>query len=133
MYKIFDTSVWINYFNGIKDPGTDFLHQCLDKGQVCMIGIITLEVLQGIKNDSTYNAIKSHFKSLPSLPAPTFELYDGSAQLYRTLRKKGITIRKTNDCLIAHYCIFFDIELCHNDIDFDRIAENTSLKIWKPI
>jgi len=133
MFKIFDTSVWISYFNGVKDPRTDFLHECLDKGQVSMIGIIVLEVLQGIKADSAYNSIKSHFKNLPSLPAPTFELYDGSAQLYRNLRKKGITIRKANDCLIAYYCMYYDIELCHNDIDFDRIAENTSLKIWKPI
>lgn len=98
-----------------------------------MIGVIAQEVLQGIKIDSKYHSVKTHFKNLPALPAPTFELYDGSAQLYRVLRKKGITIRKPNDCLIAYYAIHFDIELCHSDIDFDHIAENTSLKIWKPI
>ncbi len=132
MYRIFDTSVWIGYFNGVKDHRTDFLDYCLENDQVCMIGVIAQEVLQGVKIDSKYYSIKSHFKNLPSLPAPTFELYDGSAQLYRLLRKRGITIRKANDYLIAHYCIHFDMELCHADFDFDQIAENTSLKIWKP-
>jgi predicted nucleic acid-binding protein len=54
----------------------------------------------------------------------------GAAKLYRNLRKKGITIRKPNDCLIAYYAITNDIELVHNDSDFDLIAENSTLKIW---
>jgi len=56
-----------------------------------------------------------------------------AAQLYRSLRKKGVTIRKANDCLIACYAIHFDIELCHNASDVDLIGKNSSLKIWKPI
>jgi len=133
MYRIFDTSVWIAYFNGIEDFRTNFLHYSLEYDQVCTIGVIVQEVLQGVKIDSKYFPIESHFKNLPSLPTPTFELYTGAAQLYRLLRKQGITISKPNDCLIAHYCIHFDIELCHNDIDFDKIATTCPLKIWKPI
>ena len=98
-----------------------------------MIGIIVQEVLQGVKSDSQYRDIKSHFYTLPSLPEPTFETYTTAAQLYRSLRKKGVTIRKANDCLIACYAIHFSLELCHNDSDFDLISENSSLKIWKPI
>lgn len=52
----------------------------------------------------------------------------GAADLYRTLRKKGVTIRKPNDCLIAHYAIFYDIPLLHNDIDFGQIAQHTPLR-----
>ncbi|TAG59706.1 MAG: hypothetical protein EAZ26_14390 [Runella slithyformis] len=55
-----------------------------------------------------------------------------AAQLYRGLRKKGVTIRKPNDCLIAYYALHFNIELCHNDVDFDLIAAHNNLKIWQP-
>jgi predicted nucleic acid-binding protein len=133
MFRIFDTTVWIDYFNGINDPKTDFLYQCIANDGVCMIGIIVQDVLQGIKHDGQYQEVKSHFGKMPLLPAPTFESYESAAQLYRSLRKKGVTIRKANDCLIASYAIHFDLELCHNDSDFDLIAANSSLKIWKPI
>ena len=98
-----------------------------------MVGVIAQEVLQGVKKDSEYLKIKSHFNKIPFLPAPTIQTYENAAQLYRSLRKKGLTIRKPNDCLIAYYAIHFDIELCHNDSDFDLIASESSLKIWKPI
>lgn len=52
-----------------------------------------------------------------------------AATLYRMLRKKGVTIRKPNDCLIAHYAIFYDIPVLHSDVDFDQIAPYTSLRI----
>ena len=70
--------------------------------------------------------------SLPFLDQNTLYFYTAAAQLYRQLRKKGVTIRKPNDCLIAAYALHFDLELCHNDVDFDQIAAHTDLKIWKP-
>lgn len=133
MYRIFDTTIWVDYFNGVINSKTNFLAHCLLNDNVCMVGVIIQEVLQGVKNDSMYLNIKNHIQYLPLLPASTFETYESSAQLYRSLRKKGLTIRKPNDCLIAYYAIHFDIELCHNDSDFDLIAKNSSLKIWKPI
>jgi len=133
MYKLFDTTIWIDYFKGNNTPETNFLFQCLANGKICIAGVIIQEVLQGIRNDTQYLQIKNHFHNLPLLPAPTFETYEAAAQLYRSLRKKGVTIRKANDCLIAAYAIHFDIELCHNDSDFDLITENSALKIWKPI
>ncbi|REA55688.1 PIN domain nuclease [Dyadobacter luteus] len=132
MYRIFDTTIWIDYFHGIINPKTDLLANSLRNDSVCMVGVIVQEVLQGIKNDAMYHRIKGHIEHLPLLPAPDFNTYDSAAQLYRSLRKKGLTIRKPNDCLIAYYAIHFDLELCHNDSDFNIIASGSQLKIWKP-
>ncbi len=52
-----------------------------------------------------------------------------AAQLYRTLRKKGVTIRKPNDCLIAQYALFYDLPILHNDSDFTQIALYTALRV----
>ncbi len=132
MFKIFDSTIWIDFFNGIVSPETNFLYECLANDRVCMVGVIVQEVLQGIRNDNHFNEVKKHLGKLPMLPPTKFENYESAAQLYRSLRKKGVTIRKANDCLIAAHAIHFDFELCHNDSDFELIASNSSLKIWKP-
>ena len=53
-----------------------------------------------------------------------------AVDLYRHLRKKGITIRKSIDCLIASYAIITDMYLLHNDKDFTQIASESKLKIY---
>lgn len=46
------------------------------------------------------------------LELDTVEAAIGAADLYRALRKKGITIRKSNDCLIAYYAIAHNVLFC---------------------
>jgi len=41
-----------------------------------------------------------------------------AAENYRKLRKKGITVRKTADIIIATFCIEEKIPLLHSDKDF---------------
>lgn len=67
---------------------------------------------------------------LPCLHLPPIKAAVSAANLYRTLRKKGVTIRKPNDCLIACYAIQHGVDLCYNDRDFDLIAQHSSLKIF---
>ena len=94
---------------------------------------ILQEVLQGVREDKLFGQVKANLISLPVLKLDPVEVDTsqaiGAAELYRSLRKKGITIRKPNDCLIAYYAIFYDIPVLHNDIDFDQIALHTSLRI----
>ncbi|GAB2796706.1 PIN domain nuclease [Rhabdobacter roseus] len=132
MLKIFDSTIWIDYFRGIQNDKTDHLAFCIDQNSVAMLGVIVQEVLQGVKNDTQYELIKDNLLHLPALPDPTVETYAEAAQLYRSLRKKGLTIRKPNDCLIAYYALHFGVELCHNDSDFELMAAHTQLRIWKP-
>jgi len=53
-----------------------------------------------------------------------------AASLYRTARAKGVTIRKTLDCLIAAPCVRTGAPLLHSDADFDRLASCSSLRIF---
>ena len=132
-YRLFDTSVWIDFRNGIKSGQTDLLTESLKANKVCYCPIIIQEFLQGIRIDRDFYQYEEDFKGLNPLILDPYFAASSAAQIYRSIRKRGVTIRKPNDCLIAFYAIHFDLELCHNDIDFDHIAVNTSLKIWKPI
>ena len=55
-----------------------------------------------------------------------------SAQNYRTLRKKGVTVRKTIDVVIGTFCIIEDLPLLHDDRDFDPMTTHFSLKTQSP-
>lgn len=129
--KIVDTSIWINYFNSVKDENSDALSQLIDSDRVILLPVIVQEILQGIRNDKIFEVITElllsfHFIEHEPVPASI-----EAASLYRFLRQKGVTIRKPNDCLIASICINKRISLFHNDKDFDNIAKYTNLKIYK--
>ena len=51
-----------------------------------------------------------------------------AAEIYRSLRKKGLTIRKPVDCMIASVAVEHDLLLLHNDRDFDQIVKRSALK-----
>lgn len=129
---IIDTSVWIDYLNAMPTYKTDLADKLLDQRSVIILPIILQEILQGIKDRQMFDTIKKSLLSLNFLQYNSIEAAIGAASLYRFLKRKGITIRKPNDCLIGVICINNNIPLLHNDKDFDNIAKHTSLKIYKP-
>jgi len=127
-----DTTVWIDFFAGRPRPHVAALEQFLRTGEdICICGIVLAEVLQGIRSDSEYTKTKDYFESLVFLPM-THDTFLRSSQMYRALRKKGITIRTPLDCMIASVAIEHRVPLLHNDRDFDKIANHTNLEVMKP-
>jgi predicted nucleic acid-binding protein len=127
-----DTTVWIDFFAGSPRPHVANLEQLLRTGEdICICGIVLAEVLQGIRSDSKYAKTKGYFQSLVFLPM-THATFLRSSQMYRTLRKKGVTIRAPLDCMIASVAIEHRVPLLHNDRDFDKIARHTNLPVVKP-
>ena len=129
--KIVDTSVWIDYFNAVIDERTDTTEELVKGNKILMLPVIIQEVLQGIRSQKLFELIKYVFLSQQYVSYNQIEIAISAAALYRDLKGRGITIRKPNDCLIAAICIKHNIEVLHNDKDFDNIAKYTSLKIYK--
>lgn len=90
-----------------------------------------MEILQGIKDNKQYTEIKEYLLAFPVLKAIPIKTYTHAAEIYRLCRKKGYTIRKPLDCLISAIAVENHAVLLHNDADFERIAKNISLKIYK--
>ena len=125
-----DTSVWIDFFNNKKTTNVDMLSSyILNDHTVLLTPIILQEILQGIKNDGDYKRIKEIILNFDTLELNPIDAAIAAAELYRTLRKKGCTIRKSNDCLIAYYAIYFKVPLLQNDSDFKQIAKFSELKL----
>ena len=129
---IFDTSVWIDFLKNKRNSATDLLAEYIERNdQVLLVPTILQEILQGIRQDAQYNHIKDILSYFTVLQIPPVQAAIGAADLYRALRKKGLAIRKSNDCLIAYYAIVFSTALVHADSDFDLISKHSSLKTWR--
>ncbi len=127
---LFDTSVWINYLNKKDTPQVKILENLFAiRARVYINPTIIQEVLQGISDKKRFDVTHRLLMAQQILTLDAVEVAISAANLYRSLRQKGVTIRKANDCLIAAYAIHFKVEICHQDSDFDLIAEHSSLKI----
>ena len=127
-----DSSIWIDYFNGVETDETDFLDFSLGREQIFVGDLILAEVLQGFRSDKEFDAAHQALTKFPVLEMVNQSLAVQSALNYRTLRKKGITIRKTIDCLIATFCIENNLTLLHADRDFIPFATHLKLMVWQP-
>ncbi len=126
---LFDTSVWIDFLNKKTTPEANLLvHYIEEDKQVLLTPTILQEILQGIRDDFKYLQIKETLSYFTILELPHIQAAVGAAELYRYLRKKGVTIRKSNDCLIAYYALQFSCSMVYTDADFDQISKHMKLK-----
>lgn len=123
-----DSSVWIDYFNGKITPQTDWLDQILGVQLVATGELVLTEVLQGFRADSDYQQAKTLLLTLEQLPMLDNTIALRSADHFRTLRKRGITVRKTIDVLIATFCMERHLPLLFADKDFVPFCQYLGLK-----
>ena len=129
---LIDTSVWIDFLTDREIPNTDAVENLVsEREDICICGVVLSEVLQGIRKDKEYKKTKTILSELLFLPM-TKETFYLSADIYRTCRSRGITIRNSIDCMIAATCIQHEARLLHNDKDFDLIASQFDLSIYTP-
>lgn len=129
---IVDTSVWVDYFNDVKNLQTDYLDIILDKTPILIGDLILTEVLQGFRHDPDFEKVRRLLARFTQVNMVDTILAVQSARNYRFLRQKGITVRKTMDSLIATYCIENEHELLHNDGDFDGYEKHLGLRVIHP-
>ena len=124
-----DSSVWINYFNGIESDATNQLDIILGHEDVIMGDLIMAEVLQGFRDDKDFRKAKQLLTSFTVHNLLNEHIAIKSAENFRTLRKKGLTIRKTIDSIIATYCIENQTILLESDKDFEPFSKHLGLKL----
>ena len=123
-----DSSVWIDYFTGKDTPGTSRLDALLGDELVAMGDLMITEVLQGFRTDADYRRARKLLLSLIVLNVLDTQIALKSAVNFRALRKKGITVRKTIDAIIATYSIENGLALLHSDKDFQPFHDHLGLK-----
>lgn len=123
-----DSSVWIDFFNGKRTPESDLLESALGNVEIIIGDLIYMEVLQGFKIQKDFNTARRLLDLLEFQNLGGKDTVLLATDLFRTLRSKGITVRKTVDTLIAAFCIQAKIPLLHRDRDFDPFEKHCGLK-----
>ena len=122
-----DSGVWIDYFTGIDNKQTDTLNVTLGVQSVAAGDLILTEVLQGFRHDRDYRTAKALFDNVTIFDMLGRDMAIRSAENFRALRKKGITIRKTADVIIASFCIKQKLPLLFSDKDFKPFVKYLGL------
>lgn len=117
MPVLVDTSVWIDFFRGRATPQVTRLKEMLGQQEILLGDLILAEMLQGVQEHEVAR-IEKAFAAFQVAPLVGEAVARQSAANYRTLRSRGITVRKTIDCLIATWCIRNRTPLLHADRDF---------------
>ena len=126
---IVDTTVWVDYLRGSRNAESDWLNLEMDRQRLGITDIILCEVLQGISDDRTFARVHRELLTLQIFTTGGTEVAVAAARNFRFLRKKGHTIRKTVDCLIATFCLSEGHSLLHRDRDFDAFERFLGLTV----
>ncbi|HEX6974003.1 MAG TPA: PIN domain-containing protein [Vicinamibacterales bacterium] len=129
---VVDTTVWVDYFNGFQTPETDWLDFALERQRLAITPLILCEVLQGLRTERAAADVRTELLRLELLDGLTPEVAIAAAAGHRLLRRRGITVRKTIDLLIATFCIEAQHTLLHNDRDYDSFEQYLGLSVVHP-
>jgi predicted nucleic acid-binding protein len=124
--------VWIDFFGGAANDTTVWLDRELGRQPLALTDLILCEVLQGIREDTVFNQVRSNLLNFRVFSMGGRELAIAAAQNYRTLRRYGYTVRKTIDCWIATFCLENGHKLLHRDRDYDAFEKALGLRVIHP-
>ncbi len=125
---VVDSSVWIDYFNGVDSAASGQLDALLGVEPLAVGDLILTEVLQGFAHDAHYKTAKRLMTSLEVLEMLGSKMAIRSADNYRALRARGVTVRRTVDVIIATYCIEHELPLLFEDKDFLPFVRHLGLQ-----
>lgn len=124
-----DSSVWIDYFNGARTPQTDKLDGLLGREPLAVGDLILMEVLQGFDDNGDFRKARRLLTSLTVIPIGGADIAIAAAQNFRALRKRGVTVRKSIDTMIATRCIESGYDLLDSDRDFEPFVRHLGLRV----
>ena len=128
---LIDSSVWIDYFNGVDNAHTQMVSAIVGKVEIVVIDLVLTEVLQGFRLAKDFNATLQVLDSFHFETGGDKNTAIQAARNFMYLRSRGFTIRKTVDSLIATKCIISGFTLLHNDRDFVPFEQHLGLRTVK--
>ncbi len=129
---IVDTTVWIDYLGGISNNETVWLDRALPRERLGLTDLILSEVLQGIRDETAFERTREDLLRFRIFAAGGTDMAVEAATNYRTLRRRGFTVRRTIDCWIATFCLLSGHQLLHRDRDFDPFEQVLGLQVVHP-
>jgi predicted nucleic acid-binding protein len=122
-----DTSAWVEFLRDTGSPACQAVDDLL-AGDLATCDVVMMEVLAGAGDERHLVELRrllARATVVSMVPAD----YEEAAGLYRTCRRRGETVRRLTDCLIAAVTIRAGAQLLHAGVDFTVLARHTSLVV----
>jgi predicted nucleic acid-binding protein len=129
---IVDTSVWVDFLNGVTNPESEWLDLNLERERIGLTTMVLAEILLGLRDDREAALVQAQLAQCEIIDLLDAALAVEAAHHYRRLRVAGRTVRTTIDVLTATYCIREQHSLLHRDRDFDIFEERLGLNVIHP-
>lgn len=130
---VVDATVWIDFLEARGTAYDRHLTELLEgDASIALVDIVYGEILQGIRDEEIYRRTRLSLLAHPILRPRGLETFEAAANLYRTARRRGFTVRRSVDCLIAATCLESGAEIYHNNRDFDALARVSGLAVYHP-
>jgi hypothetical protein len=128
-----DTSAWIEFQRATKSWADQRLVEAIERDDpLATVGIVQLELLAGARDERQAHDLGRLLGRCEFLPVEEAIDYRAAASLYRECRRRGTTIRRLPDCLIAAVAIRTGSDLLHHDSDFEAIGQHCALTTVQP-
>ena len=124
---VVDSSVWIDFLKGHNSRQVQRLHALLGSEDIVVGDLMLCEILQGLETERAAAEVETLLRNFAIVAMAGEAIAVAAARNYRSLRRRGITIRKTIDLLIGTWCIENGRPLLHNDGDFHPMARHLGL------
>ena len=129
---IVDTTVWIDYLRGLRNKQTDYFDRELGRQRFGLTDLILCETLQGVGDENTFTRVLRELRKFEVFETGSLELAIEAARNFGKLRRRGRTVRKTIDSLIATFCLRHGHSLLHRDRDYDHFEDFLGLTVIHP-
>ncbi len=124
---VVDSSVWIDHLRGTFTPQVAKLRGLVGRQPLVVGDVILCEVLLGTPSERDARAVERALRRFDLVTMLGVEQAVRAAALYRALRAKGVTLRKTIDLIIGAWCIAHHAKLLHSDRDFTLLEAHAGL------
>lgn len=129
---IVDTTVWVDYLNGVSTPEVEWFDRESGRQRLGLVDLTVCEVLQGVASDAAAGQVLRRLRQFEIFDTGGVALAAAAAHNDRRLRARGRTVLKTIDCVIATFCLEHAHALLHSDRDFDPFGEVLGLRVVHP-
>jgi len=125
-----DTSAWIEYLRDTDNEVCNTVDRLVGGDRsLATTDVVIMELLCGARSVERKREIWAFMNRCVMLPTrPLFD-YEIAAELYTRCRRDGFNPANTNDLVIASVAIGKKVPLLAADLDFERIAAVSSLRL----
>ena len=133
MSILVDTSVWIDFANGLATPEADLLASSIQQEeQIVTCGVVVAEFLKGLRSPRSVKIFTGHFRDMAWVSPQEPDSYEEAAALYRELRRRGVTIRSTIDCLVVRLAEENGCSILARDRDIRLVLDSGLVNVSSP-